>query len=553
MDGRVMRRLLILAIIAISFSPLLFARVEWSSAATDSIIGKPVIFTDKAIFASYDGRVYAYSLKNGAITWTLDTGKFIAQGAVLVGKDKVGVAGMDGTVFIISAAEGKALYEVPTGKKPTALSSADNRIYAGYDGGVVGISAAGRVIWTFAANASVGQIGSGNGRLYFTASQRLFSLAGTSGAARWQANAEDSFLSRPFETDGKVYFGSTDGRVYGFDAASGNLDWTFKTGGWVMSTPLLVGNALFFGSNDGYAYSTTKYGQLRFRVPISGEVWAQPVSYDQNGRTVVVFPTTDNKLYGIDSQTGKKEWVFQSYGRPEEIALAEKNLVFGTNKGKAYFISTSEICGFTWPADMQVTGEWPLELEGKASAEGDVSRVEVRIADGQWVAANGKDDWYATLDLSGSELGAVSVQCRAIGQNGLEPETEYSALTVIKSKSAVPAKMYVAAPGEADPAQNITVSVQDIRGADLRNLSLTVDGKQLAMDSPFAVVLGRSGPVSITIKKPGFEAVNLVVIGKGGSGDTLTLIILGAAMAGVVAYLLVGRKMLGKKGDGKKT
>ncbi len=543
--------ILILAIICLSQAAS--ARVEWSAAATDSIIGAPAIFTDRAVFASYDGRVYAYSLKTGAIVWTLDTGKFLSQGAKLVGKDKIGVVAIDGTVFIIGAADGKSLYEVPTGKKPLAFSSSDNRIYVGYDGGVIGVSAAGKVIWNYATNASVGQIGSGNGRLYFTSNQKLYSLAGTSGAARWHSNAEDSFLGRPFETDGKAYFGSTDGRVYGFDAANGNRDWAFKTGGWVMSTPLLVGNALFFGSNDGYAYSITKYGQMRFRIPISGEVWTQPVSYDQNGRAIVVFPTTDNKLYGIDSQTGKKEWIFQTYGRPEEVALVEKRLVFGTAKGRVYSLSTSEVCGFTWPLDMQVAGDWPLELEGKASAEGGVDGVDVRIADGQWMPANGKDEWYASLDISGAEAGAVSIQCRAIGQNGVPQETEYSSLTVIKSKNALPAKMYVSAPGEADPAENMTVSVQDIRGEDLRNVSLTVDGKHLNLDSPFAVVLGRSGPVSISIQKPGFDPVNLVVVGTGSGGDALALALIGLAMAAVIAYLLVGKKMLAKKGTEKKT
>jgi outer membrane protein assembly factor BamB len=38
--------------------------------ATDSASGKPVLANDKAIFASYDGRVYAISTANGAVSWT---------------------------------------------------------------------------------------------------------------------------------------------------------------------------------------------------------------------------------------------------------------------------------------------------------------------------------------------------------------------------------------------------------------------------------------------------------------------------------------------------
>lgn len=547
-----MRRILIIALLAICFSQPLFARVEWTTAATDVIIGKPAVTSDRAIFASYDGRVYAYSLKTGSIIWTFDAGQLITQGAVLVSPDKASVVTINGTIYILSAAEGKVLSEVALDKKPLAFSSSDNRIYVGYDGGVSAISSAGRTVWNYQMDSNAGQIGSGEGRLYFTAGKTLYALAGTSGAVRWASDAEDTFLSHPSETGGKVYVGATDGKVYEFDAASGEQGWAFRTGAWVMSTPLLVGNALFFGANDGYAYSVTKYGLLRFRAPIGGEVWTQPVAYEQNGRTIVVFATTDNKLYGIDSQTGREEWVFQTYGRPEEAALVGKSLVFGTNKGKVYSISTAEMCGFTWPNEMQTVGDWPVEIEGKANVDGSIDHVEVRAGSGPWVAASGKADWFATIDPSGSEPGPISVQCRVKSSAGIVDTTEYSTLTLIKTTNAQPMKMYVSAPGETAPMENITVSAQDARGVDLRNVNVTVEGNHRTLDSPFAVVLGRSGPVAITIQKPGFETATLVVVGKGGETGLILTIAGMVAVAAAVIYLLFGRKFLANRGARKK-
>jgi len=547
-----MRRLLIIAILAICFSQPLFARVEWTAVATDAIIGSPVSASDRAIFATYDGRVYAYSLKNGAIIWTFDAGNLITQGAMLVSPDKASVATIDGNVFIISTANGNVLSEVQLNQKPLAFFAADNRVYVGYDGGVSAISSAGRMLWNYSLNASTGQIGGGNDRVYFTSDRKLYSLAGASGAARWISDAEDTFIARPFESGGKVYMGATDGRVYEFDATSGSLDWTFKTGAWVMSAPIMAGNAMFFGSNDGYAYSITKYGQLRFKAPISGEIWAPPVAYEQNNRTIVVFLTSDGKLYGIDGQTGSEDWVFQSYGRPEEAALVGESILFGTNKGKVYSISTSEICGFTWPADMQTVGDWPVDVEGKANADGEITQVEVRAGDGQWVAAKGTSDWYATLDLSQADLGPVSVECRVKTPAGTADEVEYSTLTLIKSKSAQPMMMYVSAPGEAEPTENVTVSVQDGRGIDLRNLNVTVDARSQAVDSPFAVMLGRSGAVPILIQKPGFGDTTLVVVGKGSGTMGIALAIAAVVLVLVAAYLLFGRKFFAKKEKAKK-
>ena len=43
-----MRRLLIIALLAICLSQPLFARVEWTAAATGAIIGKPAVAADRA-------------------------------------------------------------------------------------------------------------------------------------------------------------------------------------------------------------------------------------------------------------------------------------------------------------------------------------------------------------------------------------------------------------------------------------------------------------------------------------------------------------------------
>jgi len=541
-----MRRLLVFALLALALAQPLFARVEWTAAATGAIIGKPAITSDSAIFASYDGRIYSFSLKNGAILWTFDTQNRMANGVEMIAPDKVAAIAIDGTAYVLGSANGKALAETRLGRKPVGFSASDNRMYVGYEGGVSAISQTGAVLWNYSLDGTPGQIESGKGRVYFTSGQKLHSLASASGTAVWIRDAGDSFVSRPYENNGKVYIGTTDGRVYGFDAASGMADWNYNTGAWVMSTPVLVGNALFFGSNDGYAYSVTRYGKFRFKTPVSGEVWSQPVSYEQNSRNIVVFPTTEGRIYGIDGQTGREEWVTTTYGKPSEVALSGTNLVFGTDRGKVYSISVNEMCGFTWPNELTIVGAWPVEVEGKASAEGGVDHVELRVAGGPWMAAEGKEDWHAVLNLDSVEPGTAEIQCRARAPQSASDAKEYSTLTLIKSDNALPMKMYVSAPADANPLESITLSAQDVRGIDLRNVTIKIENSVQSGDSPFSVVLGKSGPAKITIEKPGFETATVVVIGKSTGenpfivGTVILIVLLGAA-------IVIKRRMQPKK------
>lgn len=537
-----MRRAILLFFLLAS-AQLAFPKVEWSGVATDAIIGPPAILAQQAIFATYEGRLYSYSILTGKIAWAADIGSTNAHGIRLLLPDKIAAVTAEGDVLIIGAEKGNIISKVALGKRPRSIYAADGRIYVGYENGVSAISSAGKILWSYNLPSSPGNIGGGSGgRIYFTAGSMLYSINGASGALRWNATAGDSFLSRPEEVGGKVYLGSTDGSLYKFDAETGKLEWKFKTGGWVMSTPLVDEEGVFFGSNDGNFYSLSKEGKLRFAVPIKGEAWSKPISYEQNGRKILVIATAAEKLYGIDSLTGRVVWVFSTSGKPEEASLAGKSILFGTSKGKAYSFSTSQICGFTWPEDFKVVGDWQVDFEGKAAADGGVERVDVRANGGQWIAAEGKEDWRATVDLSSFEPGTITVECRTIGKSGMETG-EFASVSLIKSKNAKPMEMHVSAPSQAGPDENITISAKDERGADLAKISVFIGQDKKIVDSPFAVVLGKTGPVEIRIEKSGYEPSSVVVVGRGGGFDLMAAI---AAIA-ILAIVVIAAKKLGKK------
>lgn len=526
--------------------PFSFASVKWSLATAEAISGKGVLAFGKAIFASYNGKVYAVNATSGVTSWTYDAGGSIVLEPFLADEKIVAVASSNGKLALISADDGKALVEMQLRGPPVSLAAGGGRVFLAFDGNVTALDLNGTVVWNAPFAGQIGQIGYSGGRIYFTAGAKLYSVDAATGEAKWASDADDSFLSRPARHLGGVYIGATDGRLYAFDANSGRLRWYYPTGGWIMSTPLVTDNGVYFGSNDGYFYSVSPAGNLRFRYRTAEGAWTEPEAYDSRGRQVVVFGTNDGKLYGLDAQDGAEQWAFSSYGKPTSTLRSGSEFIFGTSSGRIYSLNPSPICSFAYPSSLEMVGNFPIELEGRASADSGVSKVEVRTNKGEWAAAEGKGVWHSSVDFTQVQPGAVTVECRARDNAGNIESGEYSFLMLIKSDTTPLQKMYLTSPSEAGPAESFNISVKDERGADIRKVTFGIGGENKTADSPLEVTLGRSGIVPITIAKAGFEPLSFTISGRGGSE---IFIIIGAAFLVLLAlaYFFVIRKMLKKK------
>ena len=528
------------------FSSFSFALVEWSSSATDAVNGRPVLVSGRAVFTSYDGQVYAFVLGTGSLSWAYDTkGKLTLQ-PELADADTVAVATSGGKIIQLTANDGRLVKEIDLYKKaPQAFSAGDGRLFVGFPDGVAAYDLKGKALWNSTFLAGTGQFGYGNGSLYFTSAKKLYALSASNGAIRWSADADDSFLARPYESAGTVYIGTVDGKLYAFHASGGAEKWSKKTDGWVMSTPAVTDKAVYFSSNDGYFYALDTYGQEIFRVQLPGGTWTQPQIYEGKEGAQVVFGASDGSVRALDARTGKEDWSFTTYGKPAELASSGRSFIFGTSKGKIYSLSPLSMCGFEWPLAMDAVGSWPVEIEGRASAENGIASVEVRAGKGAWVSARGNESWYAPIDFSGTPSGPVSVECRVRDSDGNADSVEFSSLMLVKSEAAPLQQMYISAPSEVGATEGFALSAKDGRGRELRNVKIIVGQTEQAGDSPFSISLGSSGPVQISVEKPGFSPEVVTVTGKG--GIDFAPIAVALAVVAVLGYFLVGKRLLGKK------
>jgi len=135
---------------------------------------------------------------------------------------------------------------------------------------------------------------------------------------------DDAF--RTVIVGGRVYFGSTvDHQLHCRDLATGKLLWTFYTGGPIRLAPTVADGRVFFGSDDGRVYCVKAdtgelvwqrrvaprdewllaRGELISKWPVrTGVLLHNGVAYFGAG----IFPHEDVYLMGVDPATGRLVW-----------------------------------------------------------------------------------------------------------------------------------------------------------------------------------------------------------------------------------------------------
>jgi len=103
-------------------------------------------------------------------------------------------------------------------------------------------------------------------------------LDAVTGEHVWNYTTGSGIHSTPAVADGKVYVGSTDGKVYCLNAITGAYVWSYRTGDGVFSSPAVANGKVYVGSDDHRVYA--------FATP----VW----STDSVGNPKTTFDLTDN-------------------------------------------------------------------------------------------------------------------------------------------------------------------------------------------------------------------------------------------------------------------
>ncbi|MGH2935156.1 MAG: PQQ-binding-like beta-propeller repeat protein, partial [Gaiellaceae bacterium] len=229
-----------------------------------------------------DGEVIAFGVGTGKIHWRHRIGP--SESSPLLVGDRLYVGDSNGDVWAFDANHGRVVWHrhVAHAAIKGALAYAGGHLFAGaYDGHVYCLSRAGRVLW----------LGSAQPRLFGTA----------------------RFYSTPAIAYGRVFLGSTDGKVYAFGAASGHRLWSRSTGGYVYASPAIWQQLILVGSYSGHFYALDAgTGEPRWSFDAHGPISGSATVV--NG--IVYFSTLTQKglkngrTYALSARNGKLLWSF---------------------------------------------------------------------------------------------------------------------------------------------------------------------------------------------------------------------------------------------------
>jgi len=159
---------------------------------------------------------------------------------------------------------------------------------------------------------------------------------------KWSFSAGGHVYSTPAYYNGRVYFGSADGKTYAVDVLLGTQLWNYTTGS-IFGSPA-VSHDMVFVVSDGAPYCVYALNSTTGAL-----IWYNNMTYPLKSSPAVadgkVFVgTLDGKLIALNSSTGQEVWSYPT-GTSEEIwsspAIADGVIYFGSNDHYLYAIKDS--------------------------------------------------------------------------------------------------------------------------------------------------------------------------------------------------------------------
>ncbi len=265
---------------------------EKKAQKLQGIYSRPEVSGDTVFLADYNGWVYAFKPSEASSDEANQkpAGIFDVRSAVVGGifldsaSDTLYVTTHEGRLFALNASDLKGR---------TAPEKNVRVQFQPFDAG-------GR-IWT--------QPVASEGRVFFgTTNGEFFAIDARSGAKAWEPfKAGAALTSTPVLAGDSILIGGLDRHLYSIDTASGRQKWSFEASDWLWSKPLVDGSTVYVADIGGNVFAVgLSDGRPLWDAPFNagGAVRSGPVLSDGN----LVVANEDGEVYAVDLRTGKQVW-----------------------------------------------------------------------------------------------------------------------------------------------------------------------------------------------------------------------------------------------------
>lgn len=247
-----------------------------------------------------------------------------------------------------------------------------------------------------------------DGKVYFgSIDGKVYCLNAATGAFVWNYTIGSIVVSSPAVADGKVYIGTydiySDGKVYCLNADTGVFIWSYTTGDVASSSITVVDGRVYVGSFEHtkmYCLNAD-YGKLIWSYTTDGGVYSSPAVAD--GKVYIGaynLGLTDNKVYCLNANSGTLIWSYTTgrgvYSSP---AVADGKVYIGAMDNKVYCLNAAT-GALVWS---YTTGDWvgssPAVVDGRVYVGSDDDNVYCLNADTGaliWSYTTGNAVWYCS-------------------------------------------------------------------------------------------------------------------------------------------------------------
>ncbi|MCK4458457.1 MAG: cobaltochelatase subunit CobN, partial [Methanosarcinales archaeon] len=226
------------------------------------VASSPLIYNDTVFVNSFsDAKLHVFDFY-GKELWSIDTPGNINQYASPAASDgRIFFAGGDPALYCVNISNRSILWRFNTSDAiKTTPAIEDGVVYFATKNRMYAVNMTGDMVWSRDLKATISSPAIAHGKVYIgsgTSEKKLYCFDAGNGSDIWTASVNGAILSSPAVADETVYFGTNtgDGTVYALNATDGSVRWSYDTGDYIMSSPSISDGMMFIGSDTGYLYA----------------------------------------------------------------------------------------------------------------------------------------------------------------------------------------------------------------------------------------------------------------------------------------------------------
>ncbi len=263
---------------------------KWWGVASSPLVIEEMIF----VTTFSEGALHVLDL-SGDELWNISTGKIDPYTSPAGDEGRVYFAGGDPALYCVDTSSFELLWKHPTEAPITSTPAIkDGNAYFATTEDLRAVDAeTGEEIWLAPLKGTISSPALSFDRVYIgTDDASLEGFNASDGSLIWSVEVDSSVKSSPLVVRDKVYFGTYRGVVYALNCSDGSEVWTYDTEAYLMSSPSFSDGVLYIGSDDGRLRA---FGEEASKMIFEGEVLLGDGSFNAT--------VEDGEIYSVDERS----------------------------------------------------------------------------------------------------------------------------------------------------------------------------------------------------------------------------------------------------------